>query len=140
MSNMMMELSQAMAEAVATAGPGVVQVAGRRRLPATGMVWAADGLIVTANHVVRRDENIQIRLADGSSVNAVLVGRDPSTDTAVLRAEAADFDAVGGSQQAGISGGQSGIGVGTTGPNGAGNVGYYQCPGWQLAHRYERTC
>ncbi len=91
MSNMMMELSQAMAEAVATAGPGVVQVAGRRRLPATGMVWAADGLIVTANHVVRRDENIQIRLADGSSVNAVLVGRDPSTDTAVLRAEAADL-------------------------------------------------
>jgi len=88
---MMMELSQAMAEAVATAGPGVVQVAGRRRLPATGMVWAADGLIVTANHVVRRDENIQIRLADGSSVNAVLVGRDPSTDTAVLRAEAADL-------------------------------------------------
>ena len=47
-----------------------------------------DGLIVTAHHVVERDDNIKLGLADGSSVNATLVGRDPNTDIAVLRAEA----------------------------------------------------
>lgn len=88
MSNVLTELSDTLANTVATAGAGVVRVEGRRRIPATGIVWSADGLIVTAHHVVSRDENIQVGLPDGRAVNAVLVGRDPATDTAVLRAEA----------------------------------------------------
>ncbi len=52
---------------------------------ATGIVWSADGLIVTANHVVRRDDNITVGLADGESAKATMVGRDESTDVALLK-------------------------------------------------------
>ena len=86
--------SDALAGVVENAGSSVVRVDARRRLPATGIVWSADGLIVTAHHVVRRDENIEIGLPDGSTVAAEFVGRDPTTDLAVLRADAsglADF-------------------------------------------------
>ena len=94
MANVMMELSNAMAEAVNTAGPGVVRVEGRRRMPATGIVWSDDGVIVTANHVLRRDDHIQVGLEDGRSVLATLVGRDHSTDIAVLRVEDGGFSAL----------------------------------------------
>ncbi|MCB8982236.1 MAG: trypsin-like peptidase domain-containing protein [Ardenticatenaceae bacterium] len=91
MSNVLTELSDTLANTVANAGAGVVRVEGRRRIPATGIVWSTEGLIVTAHHVVSRDENIQIGLPDGRSTTATLVGRDPATDTAVLRADAADL-------------------------------------------------
>ena len=81
-------LSDALAAAVDYAGRGVVRVEGRRRLPASGTVWSNDGVIVTAHHVLERDENIAIGLPDGKTATAKLVGRDPSTDVAVLRADA----------------------------------------------------
>ena len=86
--------SNAMADAAEHAGASTVRVEARRRMAASGIVWSADGdsaIIVTANHVVRRDEEIRVGLADGSTVPAALVGRDPSTDMAVLRAEASDL-------------------------------------------------
>ncbi len=88
MSNTLVELSSQMAEMAQSAGQSVVRVEGRRRIPASGIVWSADGLIITANHVVSRDEGITVGLADGASVPATLVGRDPSTDLAVLRVDA----------------------------------------------------
>ncbi len=88
MSNVLSELSSALAETVKNAGASVVRVEARRRLPASGIVWSADGVIVTANHVVTRDEGITVGLADGHTVEAALVGRDPSTDLAVLRTSA----------------------------------------------------
>jgi S1-C subfamily serine protease len=57
-------------------------------LAASGIVWSADGLIVTAHHTVQKEEGLQVGLPDGQSVAATLVGRDPTTDLAVLRAEA----------------------------------------------------
>jgi S1-C subfamily serine protease len=81
--------SDALAEAVARAGGSVVRVDARRRQSASGIVWAADGLILTADHVLERDEDITVGLPDGRTVAAKVVGRDPSTDLALLRAEAA---------------------------------------------------
>jgi S1-C subfamily serine protease len=66
----------------------VVRVEARQRLPGTGVVWSADGVIVTASHIVERDHNLQLGLADGRSVAAKLLGRDPGTDLAVLKADA----------------------------------------------------
>ena len=77
MSEVLANLSNALAAAVETAGPSIVRVEARRRLPASGIVWSADGIIVTAHHVVEEDENIGIGLADGRTVGASLVGRDP---------------------------------------------------------------
>jgi S1-C subfamily serine protease len=88
MTNVLSELSEALAQTVESAGPGLVRVEGRRRLPASGILWSADGIVVTANHVVKQDGNIGVGLPDGQTVKAELVGRDPSTDLAVLKVEA----------------------------------------------------
>jgi S1-C subfamily serine protease len=79
------DLSEALAGVVESTGPSVVRVEARRRYPASGIVWSADGVIVTASHVVRRDENIGVGL-EGDSFPAEVVGRDFATDVVVLRA------------------------------------------------------
>jgi S1-C subfamily serine protease len=87
MADVLQTLSDAMAEAVESAGASVVQVSARRRLPASGVVWSEDGVIVTSHHVIENDEKIRIGLPNGETVSATLIGRDPNTDLAVLRAE-----------------------------------------------------
>lgn len=89
---LLQRLSDEMAGAVETAGQAIVRVNARRRLPATGIVWANEGgntTIVSANHVVERDEEITIVAADGRELPAKLVGRDPGSDLVVLRVEGA---------------------------------------------------
>lgn len=88
MSAILTEFSGALSEAVAAGGRYTVRVEARRRLPASGVIWSPDGVVVTAHHVVEWDNDIAIGLPDGRSVAARLVGRDPATDLAVLRAEA----------------------------------------------------
>ena len=88
MAKILSELSDALAATVAETGDSVVRVEGRSRLPASGVVWSADGVIVTAHHVLERDDNIDLGLADGNTVSAKLAGRGPTTDIAVLRASA----------------------------------------------------
>ena len=88
MNEVLASLSEALAGVAEQGGRGLVRVEARRRLPASGIVWSADGLIVTAHHVIRRDDQIRVGLPDGETVAASLVGRDPTTDLAVLRAEA----------------------------------------------------
>ncbi len=88
MSEVLQSLSDALAGTVENTSPGIVRVDGRRRLAGTGIVWSNDGLIVTAHHIVERNENITVGLKDGLTAPATLVGRDPNTDLAVLRVEA----------------------------------------------------
>ena len=85
---MLARLSDDLAAAVERAGAGTVTVNARRRMPASGIVWTEDGLIVTANHVVERDEEITVGLPDGREVAATVVGRDQGSDIALLQAEA----------------------------------------------------
>ena len=87
MSDVLMSLSNELAGTVKAVSSGIVRVEGRRRLPATGIVWSADGLIVTAHHVVQRDKKIKVGLPEGETVRVELVGRDPTTDLALLRAD-----------------------------------------------------
>ncbi len=82
------ELSQGLADNVEKLSPSIVRVEARRRLAASGIVWSDDGYVVTASHVVKADDGIQIGLADGSKLAAKLVGRDNTTDLAILKAEA----------------------------------------------------
>ena len=70
----------------------------RRWLPTSGIEWRK-GVIVTAHHGVRRDEEIKVLREGGLVVPAKLAGRDPSTDLAVLRIE----EGVGGEPQFGDS-------------------------------------
>jgi len=81
-----MELSEAMAAAVARAAQSIVAVHGRPRLASTGVLWRA-GLVVTASHTVESEREIMLTTGDGRSVAAQLVGRDLALDLALLRAD-----------------------------------------------------
>jgi S1-C subfamily serine protease len=83
-TNPLIELSDAMAAAVALAGASTVLVDARRRMPASGIVYRAD-LVLTADHIVERDDDLHILLEDGSRREATLAGRDPGADLALLR-------------------------------------------------------
>jgi S1-C subfamily serine protease len=78
-----------MAAAAEKAGASTVMVNARRRMPASGIAYSAD-LILTADHVVEREEGISVTLSDGVEVAATLAGRDPGTDLALLRLERAE--------------------------------------------------
>ena len=93
MANVLQSLSSELAGLAERVGASIVRVDARKRQPASGIVWSDNGVIVTTNHVVQRDDKITIGLADGSSTTATVVGRDPSTDLAVLQADGTDeFD------------------------------------------------
>lgn len=92
-TNRLSDLSTELVEVVEQAGQSVVQLHSRRRLPASGLVWSADGLIVTADHVLEFEEGIEVGLPDGRTAPAALVGRDPGNDLALLRAEASGLTA-----------------------------------------------
>ncbi|QRM30777.1 S1C family serine protease [Microvirga sp. VF16] len=66
--------------------PRLVTVHGRRRGTSSGFHWRP-GLIVTAEEALEADGDVTITRPDGSQVSASLVGRDPSTDIALLRTE-----------------------------------------------------
>jgi S1-C subfamily serine protease len=82
--NTLVSLSDGLAAAVASVSPAVVSVNARPRLASTGIHWGS-GVIVTADHTVRADEDITITRSDGRTLSATLAGRDPGTDLAVLR-------------------------------------------------------
>ncbi|MDH3520675.1 MAG: trypsin-like peptidase domain-containing protein, partial [Myxococcales bacterium] len=54
----------------------------------TGFVISDDGLIVTNNHVVEEVDKIEVVFSDGSRALAEVVGQDPKTDIALIRAKA----------------------------------------------------
>ena len=83
--NVLSELSAALADAVEKVATSTVTVSARRRLAATGIAWSDDGVILTANHVVERDEDIKVGLPDGNQATAKLLGRDPGSDLALLK-------------------------------------------------------
>jgi S1-C subfamily serine protease len=80
----LLDLSNQLARAVERGAESIAAVHARPQLASTGVHWR-DGLVVTTNGTVRRDQDITVTLPDGKRVGATLQGRDPSTDLAVLR-------------------------------------------------------
>ncbi|HEY2980078.1 MAG TPA: trypsin-like peptidase domain-containing protein [Anaerolineales bacterium] len=77
-------LSDGLTAAVEAAGASTLLVDARKRYPASGIAYAAD-LVLTADHVVTRDDEIRIGLPDGKTLPATIAGRDPGSDLALLR-------------------------------------------------------
>jgi S1-C subfamily serine protease len=71
------------ADAVEYVSPSIVLVNGRQRQPGSGVVYAPD-LVLTAAHVLEREDHLSIQTHDKRSLPARLVGRDQGTDLAVL--------------------------------------------------------
>jgi S1-C subfamily serine protease len=69
---------------VETAGKSIVSIHARRRIPSSGIIWR-DGVVVSASHTVRRDDDIPVTLPNGDSVVAKVAGRDSATDLIALK-------------------------------------------------------
>ena len=84
-------LSDGMADAVQNIAASVVKVNGRRRRSGSGVV-IAQNKVLTASHVLEREEDLSIETADGRTLRARFTGRDHSTDLAVLDVEGFDVE------------------------------------------------
>ena len=87
----------------------------RRLGSGSGFLIDAEGHIVTNNHVVENGNNISIKFIDGTTADAEIVGRNPSSDLALLKVDAAVVEgvqplALGDSSQ--IKPGQMAIAIG----------------------------
>lgn len=116
-------LSDDLANAVERAGRSIVTVSARPRQAATGILWrTAQGetIVLTADHVVEREDDVTITLPDGRETKAQLIGRDPSTDLAALRLASGDLGAAAAPAET-ASGARVGnlvLAVGRPGPSG----------------------
>src|ERR1700730_9436134 len=84
MSTELIDLSNALARETDRAAASIVAVHTEASGSSSAVVWRT-GVIVTAEHALRRDEEIHVTLPDGRIVPATLAGRDASTDLAVLK-------------------------------------------------------
>ena len=82
----LVELSDALADAAELAGRSTLLVNARRRMPASGIVFG-EKLVLTAEHVIEKEEDITVIRDDGSEVAAKIAGRDAGSDLAVLALE-----------------------------------------------------
>src|SRR6185369_4602071 len=79
MASAIMEFSNQLADAVEHAGSTVVAVLEGGRGGVSGTVWR-DGIVVTAEHTIRGDDEVTLVLPSGVEAKANVAGRDPATD------------------------------------------------------------
>src|ERR1700712_4253597 len=76
--------SESLAQVVAKVAPSIVAIHARRRIPASGIVWRS-GYVIASDHTIRRERDITLPLEDGRQGAGTRVGRDASTDLALLK-------------------------------------------------------
>jgi S1-C subfamily serine protease len=87
-TNQLITLSRDLAAAVERVSPSVVAVNARPRVATSGVLWRP-GVVVATHHTIEREEEITVLLHDGREAPATLIGRDASTDLAVLKIDEA---------------------------------------------------
>lgn len=60
----------------------------------SGIVWDAEGHIITNQHVVEGAEQVQVTFSDGTVAIAEVIGVDADSDLAALQVDAAGYDLV----------------------------------------------
>src|SRR3989442_5163108 len=89
----LIDFSNSLAGHVEHVVQAVVAVNARVRLPSTGVHWS-QGVVVTAAHTIKRNEDITATLPDGRTITATLAGLDLSTDLAALRIDTPELPVV----------------------------------------------
>jgi serine protease Do len=77
----------------------------------SGVIWSADGLVVTNAHVVR-GSRVEVQLWDGREFEARVAARDPRHDLAQLRIEATNLPAASGGDSSQLRAGELAIAIG----------------------------
>lgn len=85
MANPALDLSRALASATSRAAAGVVGLHRRRGAGTTAVVWNRSGLLLAASHALVGDSGTAV-LPGGERREVEVIGRDPGTDLALLRA------------------------------------------------------
>jgi S1-C subfamily serine protease len=142
----LLSLSQSIASLVERLAPSVVRVEARRRHGATGIIWSDEGHILTTSHAVENEGQIQLTLPDGRAMPAELVGRDPSTDLALLKAQATGLTPLSPAPLEGVKVGHFVLAVGHPGRTTRATLGIVSALGdeWRThaggrIHRYLET-
>ncbi|HUP28366.1 MAG TPA: trypsin-like peptidase domain-containing protein, partial [Chloroflexia bacterium] len=87
-------VSSEIAAMVEKVRPSVVQVRTRGRGAGAGIVWRADGAVLTNYHVVADDDApVNVLLPDGREYDAEVVNFNPTLDLALLKLNAEDLPA-----------------------------------------------
>ena len=113
MSEALIAVSDALAQATQGAARHLVAVDTGRRGSSSGIVWRA-GVVVTADHALRHDEEIHVTLPDQQVVIATLGGRDAASDLAVLKCPEASTAFAAGGDAAALAAGHLALVVGRT--------------------------
>ena len=91
--------SRAVMSVVDAVGPAVVSIGAATRTKkssepeanGSGVIFAPDGYVLTNDHVVQGAKQLFVSLTNGTTHEAVMVGTDPATDLAVIRADSANL-------------------------------------------------
>lgn len=121
--NSWLALSNDLANAVEQVGRSVVAVNGRPRTPSSGVLWRP-GVVVTADHTLRREEELTVTTADGRTAPATLAGRDAGTDLAVLKLDSGDTPAAETGDAGSLKAGSLVLAVGRRAPGDSGDGGF----------------
>lgn len=86
--------SRAVITVVDAVGPAVVSISPIKQSrwsenigTGSGVIIAPDGYILTNDHVVQNEKQLSVTLTNGTTLTATVVGKDPATDLAVIRAD-----------------------------------------------------
>lgn len=110
--------SRAVIKVVDSVGPAVCSISvGRERSPeqigaGSGVFIAPDGYILTNDHVVHNARQLAVTITNGTTHTATLVGADPATDLAVIRAEGSNLPYATLGDSAALRAGQLVIAIG----------------------------
>jgi len=113
--------SKAVINVVEKTGPAVVSISvgsqslrqgGEQVAAGSGLIIAPDGYVVTNDHVVSSGEKLSVILHDGSSFTATVIGKDPATDLAVIRATGDGFNHAAFGNSANLKVGQLVVAIG----------------------------
>lgn len=118
MSEALIELSNALAQATQRAAAHLVAVHSGSRGSSSGIIWRS-GVVVTADHALHQDEDLRVTLPDQRVVTATLAGRDANTDLAVLKCTEASSAVAAFGDAASLAPGHLALVVGRTRVSGA---------------------
>ena len=92
--NLVKQLNQQLSATVAQVQESLVQIHNGRHGNGAGIIWHADGLIITNAHVVRREQGLKVTLPDGETVPAQVLAYDKKLDLAALSIVSTNLSAI----------------------------------------------